>query len=268
MNMRRIIVGIVTGVLLAMTVRASDLTVQGNLNATGAVNAVSGVFSNLSVTGSVAAVSVSLGGDTRTNWPGTGAVDLTEAVIDFSQPAPFYRFTMSSDTTWVFTNHVAGRMVFVQLTQDSTGNHSNAWGAAVLWPATGVPNTTTNAGHADLYQFVDTGTRYLGTAVGLGYAMSGSGGGGNGLTASGFNDANANGALTEAGTHNGRPYYTLPSGWVVATGPAGDTWYIAEDLEHARGGQAHYFSSSTELGDTWEVGFYGSAPTGVVSGSE
>ena len=62
-------VALVSVLLAALTAGAADLNVQGNLNATGTVNATSGTFSNLSVTGSVSAAAMSLGGQSLSNWP-------------------------------------------------------------------------------------------------------------------------------------------------------------------------------------------------------
>jgi len=83
----------------ATIVHAGDLNVVGNLN----------------VTSNLAAGAVTL----------QGAADLTAAVLDFAQPGLFYRHTLTNDTTWTFTNHVAGRQVWLQVAQDATGGWRN-----------------------------------------------------------------------------------------------------------------------------------------------
>jgi len=145
------------GVLLAaMTARASDLTIHGNLNATG----------------NVSGASVTLGGDTRTNWPGSGAVDLTEPVVDFAQPTEFYRLTMSDDTEWTFTNHVAGRVVRLRVAQDETGGWNSTWPEGVLWPDSGAP-VAGAANAISVYKFVDDGTYWLAQAEAVNYQVPG-----------------------------------------------------------------------------------------------
>jgi hypothetical protein len=84
MKMRVLICSVsVALVSAAAHARASDLNVVGHVN----------VASNL--TAGVVTLQ--------------GAAELAEPVLDFAKPGLFYRFTLTGDTSWVFTNHVAGR---------------------------------------------------------------------------------------------------------------------------------------------------------------
>jgi len=98
--------------------RAGDLNVGGNLGVASNLTAQAVVVRNLAAT-TLAVTTVTLGGETRSNWPSgptvVGAVDLPTAVLDFMQPGQLYRYTLTGDTTWVFTNHVAGRQVWLHL---------------------------------------------------------------------------------------------------------------------------------------------------------
>ena len=114
------IVQMVVALFLATPAFAGSLTMSGSF-----------VVSN------VAAQSITLGSQTRSNWldeSSGGAIDLTNAVLDFAQQGFFYRFTLTNNTTWVFTNHVAGRAAYLYIAEDATGGWNNIWPAGLLWP--------------------------------------------------------------------------------------------------------------------------------------
>lgn len=125
---------------------AGELTMEGNVN----------VASNLVANG------ITL----------SGATNLTNAVLDFTQPGLFYRFTLTNDTTWVFTNHVAGRQVWLQIAQDDTGGRFNIWPAGLLWPGGTQVDLPFSANSLSVFKVLDNGTAWLVQAEGSGYAVS------------------------------------------------------------------------------------------------
>jgi len=139
--------------------RAGDLTVVGNL----------GVASNLT------AQAVILGGVLRTNWPSggspNGATVLTTAVLDFTQPGQFFQYTLTSDTAWNFTNHVAGRQVWLQVTQDPSGGWQNSWPPDLLWSSGQAANVTATANHFSVVRILDNGSSWLVQAEGLDFSV-------------------------------------------------------------------------------------------------
>jgi hypothetical protein len=88
----RILIAVLSAMAFSITVSyAGDLDVVGTVN----------VSSNLT------AQKVTLGGETRTNWPTgggatSGAADLTTAVLHFSQAEPMCLFTLTNHTAWFF----------------------------------------------------------------------------------------------------------------------------------------------------------------------
>jgi hypothetical protein len=139
--------GVITGSLaLGTVVFAGDLNVVGNLN----------VASNLT------ANVVTLQGATVLNNP----------VLDFAQPGLFYRYTLTNDTTWVFTNHVAGRQVWLEVTQDSSGGWANTWPDGLLWPPGGIRTGSTDPNTFSVLKMLDDGTHWLALAEGLNYSTN------------------------------------------------------------------------------------------------
>jgi len=141
---------------LATHVLAGTLTVNGDL----------ATATNLS------AQSITLGGVMQTNWPSTsavGAIDLTSTVLDFSQTALLYRVTLTNNISWAFTNHVAGRMAYLQITENSTGGWTNSWPAGVLWPDGIVIGGNVSSNSISVYEILDNGTSWLVQAEGINY---------------------------------------------------------------------------------------------------
>ena len=133
-------------VMLAGSVWAGDFNVVGNMH----------VASNL--TASV----VTLQGGTQ----------LSQPVLDFSQPGLFYRYILTNDTTWIFTNHVAGRQVWLQVEEDETGGWLNTWPVTLLWPANSHWNGSTKPNRFSVFKILDNGSRWLAQIEGLDYCTS------------------------------------------------------------------------------------------------
>jgi hypothetical protein len=132
-------------VILAAHVRAGDFNVVGNLNV--ASNLTAGV--------------VTL----------RGATDLAEPVLDFAKPGVLFRYTLTNDTTWVFSNHSAGRQVWLEVAQDATGGWSNTWPAALLWPGGHPVHGANCAGAFSVFKILDDGEHWLGQAEALNYVL-------------------------------------------------------------------------------------------------
>src|SRR5258708_4190323 len=58
-----------------------------------------------------------------------GGIDLSSPILDFRKKGEFFRYTLTTNTAWVLTNHVAGRQIWLQVAQDATGGWTNAWPA-------------------------------------------------------------------------------------------------------------------------------------------
>jgi Concanavalin A-like lectin/glucanases superfamily len=149
---------VVLGSLLATQAWAGTLSLNGSLD----------VSTNLN------AQSITLGGLTQSNWPSTsiaGAIDLTNTIVDFSETGLLYRITLTNNASWVFTNHVAGRLLFLQITENGIGGWTNAWPAAgLLWPNGTIPTGVDASSNAlSVYQILDNGTSWLVQAEGLNY---------------------------------------------------------------------------------------------------
>src|ERR1041385_4309787 len=65
---------------------------------------------------------------------GRGGDDLRSPVLDFKKKEEIVRYTLTNHTEWVFINHKAGRQVWLELSQDSTGGWTNSWPTGLLWP--------------------------------------------------------------------------------------------------------------------------------------
>jgi hypothetical protein len=134
----------------------------GELNVTGHLN----VASNLT------AQSVTLGGQTRSTWPATslvGITDLNAPVLDFEQPGHFYRLALTNHVQWVFTNHVAGRIAWIQVAQDGSGGWSNTWPTEARWPDGKLAKTPSSAGSLSMFKVYDDGVNWLISAEGANY---------------------------------------------------------------------------------------------------
>ena len=156
-------------------IRAGVLVLLLTVTAPGWAGNLS-VVGNLSVASNVTASTLTLGNEPpRSTWPGadglTGVVDLATSALDFTQSGQFYRYTMTGDTPWVLTNHVAGRQIWLQVSEDSTGGWHNSWPADLLWPD-GLPMTSSMpAQHFSVVKILDNGSTWLAWAEGLNYAV-------------------------------------------------------------------------------------------------
>lgn len=68
---------------------------------------------------------------------------------------------VSQNTTFAFTNGIAGGRYLLRILQDESGSRTYSWPASVKWPGGSVP-TPSGAGKYDLFSFVFDGTRYFG----------------------------------------------------------------------------------------------------------
>ena len=148
--------------LAAVTARAGDVNLLGNLN----------VSSNLT------AQSVGLGGQNRTKWPAAsdGITNVTGGagglILDFSQPAQIFCVTEPRNETWVFTNHTPGRIIYLQLTQLSPGGFGNGWPSNVVWAGGSAPSSYGCPDTFSLFKFIDMGTYWIGHMEGMNYCAS------------------------------------------------------------------------------------------------
>jgi hypothetical protein len=143
--------------LLATQVLAGNLTVNGTQT----------------ITSNLTAQSITLGGTTQSNWP-TGfraGVVLTNGVLNASL-SQYYTITLTNNVVWTFQNHSMGQVFWLKVLQNSTGGWTNSWDPSVIWPGGISPQTTTMSNDWDLFQFVDDGTNWLGTAEGLNYTTN------------------------------------------------------------------------------------------------
>lgn len=153
--MKRVLITLMFFTTLARS-QAGELNIVGN----------SAVASNLT------AQAITLGGQTRTNWPselGVGQT-LSNAVVDTALAA-YYALTLTTNVAWEFQGRAPGRTFTLKVIQDSVGGWTNAWGTNVLWAGGLAPALTTQAGHWDVLRFVDDGERWLGIVEGKGYRI-------------------------------------------------------------------------------------------------
>jgi hypothetical protein len=134
------------------------------------------IAGDLTVASNLTAHALSLGGETRTNWPADGgtasvAMDLSTPVLDFSQAGNLFRFTLTNHAAWVFTNHVAGRELTLQLAQDDSGGWTNSWPADLLWPGGLRLTGSTAPNRFDLVRIVDDGEQWFALAQGSDYRI-------------------------------------------------------------------------------------------------
>lgn len=98
-------------------------------------------------------------------------MDLTTAVLNFDQTGQVFRFTLTNHTAWVFTNHVAGRQLWLQVAQDATGGWTNTWPSGLLWPGGQPLNGSTLPRYVSVFNLLDTGQHWLALTEGLDYAI-------------------------------------------------------------------------------------------------
>jgi len=131
------------------------------------------IVGSQTVSTNLTAQSITLGGVTQTNWPSMsagGAIDLTDGVIDFSQTGLLYRITLTNNISWVFTNHVAGRVVLLQITEGGSGGWTNSWPSGLLWQGGQIINSSSASNDVSVYEILDNGSTWLAQAQGLDYA--------------------------------------------------------------------------------------------------
>ena len=98
-------------------------------------------------------------------WTNAYSVQAIPATtIDWSQ-ASAYTKTLSANTTFTFSNAIAGQNIIVRLT-NTASNYTVTWPASgtLKW-STGVAPTMTTGAKTDVYTFFYDGTLYYGSAV-------------------------------------------------------------------------------------------------------
>jgi hypothetical protein len=93
-------------------------------------------------------------------------------LLDFTQPGLFYRYTLTNDTIWSFTNHIAGRQLWLQITEDDTGGWTNSWPVGVLWPGGKPIDCARDANNFTVYSVLDNGEFWLLAGNSLGYTTN------------------------------------------------------------------------------------------------
>ena len=159
MKMRGVI--LTTLVVMGLTARtnAGDLNVMGNMN----------VSSNLT------AQTITLGGQTRSNWPGGGSAgfqDLGHDPVLGASEAGLFSIVLTNHVVWNFGTHTAGRMFRLQVAQNETGGWTNSWPSDVRWPGSMPISATMDASRFTLYSVVDNGTYWLMDANPLAYSTN------------------------------------------------------------------------------------------------
>lgn len=91
----------------------------------------------------------------------SNAINVTESVdIDWDYANIFSR-TISTDTTFTFSNTKDGQSIYVRVKQDATGSWGVTWPGTILWPNRSSPTMSTAENSVDLYMFVQiSGTVY------------------------------------------------------------------------------------------------------------
>ncbi len=147
---------VVATLLTCEVALAGSLDIQGDLN----------VSSNLT------AQTVTLGGQTRSNWPSAGvgsAEDLGHAPILPSDKVGFYSIVLINHANWDFGPHANGWLFKLQIAQDASGGHTNVWPADIRWANNQAPAPTILPGRWDIFEIVDDGTRWNAAVSGLDY---------------------------------------------------------------------------------------------------
>lgn len=112
------------------------------------------------------------GGTSPMTWasPSPGGIGpttsaISASAIDWSQlylSGGVYTKTLSANTTFTFSNTVAGQQIIVRLT-NTASNYTVTW-PSMKWPG-GVAPTMTVGVHSDIYVITYDGTNYFGTYV-------------------------------------------------------------------------------------------------------
>lgn len=102
----------------------------------------------------------------NSDLPAPSANTISSTAIDWSTVgagAGIYTKTLAANTTFTFSNAVAGQTIVVVLT-NTASNYTVTWPGTVKWSGGVTPVMTTGA-KKDVYTFVYDGTDYLGSAV-------------------------------------------------------------------------------------------------------
>lgn len=134
------------------------VTIRGGLTSIGASNQLgASSFSSAVISGGQGSIARlddgNVGGAVTVNW-----------ALSNNQ-----RVRLTSNTTFTFTNPVAGAFYFLEVQQDGTGSRLVIWPGTVLWPSSSAPAVSTAINKIDTVCFYYNGTNYLGGAAGFAY---------------------------------------------------------------------------------------------------
>jgi hypothetical protein len=87
--------------------------------------------------------------------------------------AEMFSTTLTAATTFTFNGkRSAGRHFYLRLRQDATGSRLVTWPTTVRWSGGTAPTLTTTASKTDVFEFIDTGTYFLGRTYALNFTES------------------------------------------------------------------------------------------------
>ena len=91
--------------------------------------------------------------------------------FDVANTNVFIRTLDGTNGTLGIDNVATGKVFFIILIQDGSGNHTVSWFTTIKWASGGTaPTLTSTAGRRDIFSFLYDGTVYNGQIVGQNYA--------------------------------------------------------------------------------------------------
>ena len=141
------------------------------------VTAAAAVTSNAFL---ITAITAGLTGDTLASTEAAATLSFVyttftgggEIALDVNTASNFTHTLAAANRTVNIKSHQAGRHFFVKLKQDATGSRTVIWDADIRWSSGTAPTLTATASRADLIEFWDTGTYYLGKSYALNFTES------------------------------------------------------------------------------------------------
>lgn len=109
---------------------------------------------------------------TTLSFPYTTLTGGGEVTVDTAKGRNFEHTLAATNRTINFTNPKAGRRVVLKLKQDATGSRTVIWDSNIRWSGGTAPTLTTTASRSDLFEFIDTGSYWLGSTIALNYSES------------------------------------------------------------------------------------------------
>ena len=158
--------GVNSAIGVTSTANSSDFLLDSNTFSPAATN----TLPTSSYTLNPAAPPLSQGAPQVVN---TVASSGTTQTIPDAATATMSQITLTANCALTLPSAQAGGVLWVRLTQDSTGSRTVTWPAGVNWPAAATPTLTTTAGAADLFRFdCINGSSWDGQTVGLDYVST------------------------------------------------------------------------------------------------